>query len=633
MTEALVAVPGRMPEQLAEYWVHGKGALKIRWGTDGDFNRCVRHLRKYFRRNPEGLCNRLHTRALGKPPGQHALAADAGIVIDDDYEDPEWLEVMASLPRKKMWRGRLAPIDVATGDRRRFDRGALTRRDLPLPLMYQLQTSEGHQQSVVVGRILDVEIGDDDVMGYGDWLDTEHTAAAQQRLEAGLGGVSVDLDDVEMEVRVPGTAKLWLEAEQCDLTAGKCGPHESVVTKGRLSGATIVPIPAFAEARIELYDGLDEEAVLAAFEAEGYEPEADACGCGMSASAIAEYCTPLVASAPVAFTPPLAAFERPELERLCGLRMDQDRFPGFTYVYGYVAPWELPHMGQLGRKAPRSRSGYSYFHLNPVYTAEGEEILVGKITFGGAHPSLEEGLVAAMHHYSVATQAVAVVRAGEDERGIWFAGVLLPHVDEQTKTLLSVSPLSGDWRPVGSRTNLEMIAALAVNVPGFPIVMERMEQGKRVALIASAGSGELTPEEELEVLLKHEVSRRVAAARIQAEFAQAAAEEIERRQALLDAFQADPDEGHDGCEEDVYCRNPLHPGPCRGMKRPGSAPKVERGDAREDRHGGWDPVKKRYLKPSGNGYMPEGWKPGQGRQGRRRRLHTDEDVRRRVAEK
>jgi hypothetical protein len=53
-----------------EYWSTGKGAVKIRWGTDGDFQRCVRHLGKYVS-DPEGLCNHLHQRALGHPPGKH----------------------------------------------------------------------------------------------------------------------------------------------------------------------------------------------------------------------------------------------------------------------------------------------------------------------------------------------------------------------------------------------------------------------------------------------------------------------------------------------------------------------------------------------------------------------------------
>lgn len=63
--------PGDGPaERLKKYWAFGEGAIKIRWGTDGDFNRCVRQLRGKLR-DPEGYCNVLHRMATGKPPGQH----------------------------------------------------------------------------------------------------------------------------------------------------------------------------------------------------------------------------------------------------------------------------------------------------------------------------------------------------------------------------------------------------------------------------------------------------------------------------------------------------------------------------------------------------------------------------------
>lgn len=55
--------------KLKEYWTHGPGAIKIRWGTPGDFDRCVKQLRKYVR-DPEGLCNTYHQAALGQPPGK-----------------------------------------------------------------------------------------------------------------------------------------------------------------------------------------------------------------------------------------------------------------------------------------------------------------------------------------------------------------------------------------------------------------------------------------------------------------------------------------------------------------------------------------------------------------------------------
>lgn len=57
-------------QRLMEYWAQGPGAIKIRWGREGDFDRCVEQLSKYV--GPgivKGLCNRLHQRATGAPPG------------------------------------------------------------------------------------------------------------------------------------------------------------------------------------------------------------------------------------------------------------------------------------------------------------------------------------------------------------------------------------------------------------------------------------------------------------------------------------------------------------------------------------------------------------------------------------
>ena len=68
-----VGVKGESTGQLMDYWAHGKGAAKIRWGTSGSFKRCVRHLRKYFPRNPEGLCANLHHRATGEWPAEKGL--------------------------------------------------------------------------------------------------------------------------------------------------------------------------------------------------------------------------------------------------------------------------------------------------------------------------------------------------------------------------------------------------------------------------------------------------------------------------------------------------------------------------------------------------------------------------------
>lgn len=52
-------------EQLREYWTRGEGALKIRWGTPGDWKRCVRHLSKYLGVRSKGYCQLRHKEATG----------------------------------------------------------------------------------------------------------------------------------------------------------------------------------------------------------------------------------------------------------------------------------------------------------------------------------------------------------------------------------------------------------------------------------------------------------------------------------------------------------------------------------------------------------------------------------------
>lgn len=56
---------------LIRYWTRGEGRAKIRFGTGGDFDRCVQHLSKYVPPNQvKGFCARLHKIATGKWPGR-----------------------------------------------------------------------------------------------------------------------------------------------------------------------------------------------------------------------------------------------------------------------------------------------------------------------------------------------------------------------------------------------------------------------------------------------------------------------------------------------------------------------------------------------------------------------------------
>jgi len=70
--------------KLREYWLRGPGAARIRWGSKGDFTRCVRALGRYVR-DPEGLCNEYHKEAVGKYPGEHQAQASHGVPEFPDY--------------------------------------------------------------------------------------------------------------------------------------------------------------------------------------------------------------------------------------------------------------------------------------------------------------------------------------------------------------------------------------------------------------------------------------------------------------------------------------------------------------------------------------------------------------------
>lgn len=51
--------------RLKRYWLYGPGAAKIRWGTPGDWTRCVRHLSKYMGPRAKGYCQLRHRDANG----------------------------------------------------------------------------------------------------------------------------------------------------------------------------------------------------------------------------------------------------------------------------------------------------------------------------------------------------------------------------------------------------------------------------------------------------------------------------------------------------------------------------------------------------------------------------------------
>lgn len=149
------------------------------------------------------------------------------------------------------------------------------------------------------------------------------------------------------------------------------------------------------------------------------------------------------------------------------------------HIYGHVATWGVCHIasGPLGGEcitAPNSHTNYAYFRTGVTKTDMGE-IAVGHVTMGIGHADLSLSGAATLAHYDNTDAVVADIVAGEDKHGIWFSGALRPGLEDDKIEALRAAALSGDWRDLGA--GLEMVAALAVNVPGFPI--------PRLALAAS----------------------------------------------------------------------------------------------------------------------------------------------------
>ena len=183
---------------------------------------------------------------------------------------------------------------------------------------------------------------------------------------------------------------------------------------------------------------------------------------------------------------PFAWFLDPKLKGPTPLTITED-----GQVFGHLATWGTCHTGGaesaggVCTTAPRSNASYDYFHTGVAVTDDGTEVPTGRITVGGGHAGPGLGFRAALAHYDDAGAAAADVRAGEDRFGIWLAGSLRPQLDPSVLHALRGNPPSGDWRRM--KGNLELMGALCVNTPGFPVLRTRYASSgnKQVSLVAA----------------------------------------------------------------------------------------------------------------------------------------------------
>lgn len=373
------------------------------------------------------------------------------------------------------WRGPLTVEGIETGDGREFDAGALTWADLPLPLRWNRVDSHGGEtrtEAVNVGNITKIWREDSGlIMGEGLLdLGDDDGRNVERKIEGEfLRGVSVDVDsikDADMEL-------IWPEAP--DGEGGEAdpfaqlfaSPEKVVFHKGRIRAATLVDIPAFAEAYIALLD--EAGAVVAGGEPIGSLREARPARTrtlGVSVQA----------------RPGKDWFTNPDLSVPTGITVTPD-----GRVYGHAALWGTCHVGQAGLcVTPPQEDDHPYFMTGAVYTEEGEMVSVGQITLGTGHADINAGHRAATEHYDNTGVAVADVAVGNDAHGIWVAGAVRPGTSaERIHELRASGQVSGDWRNIGGK--LRLVGLLAVNVPGFPVpkIRAKYTGGHQLALVAA----------------------------------------------------------------------------------------------------------------------------------------------------
>lgn len=373
------------------------------------------------------------------------------------------------------WEGVIAREGEMTGDGRMIEDGALRWDGLPIPLRVAFKDVGGHDGAEVCGRIETVERregGDIYATGTFDLGSAVGAEAFRQVSEQMSNGVSIDTDDVTFRIMAKADMP---EADVADSGTDSDGEPDPdgrvkvaamsssdelmVIESARLRAATLVAVPAFATAR-----------VYAAGQAPSTSetPERDEnvdSGAEMARSADAD---PLsrdsLTAAAIPTAPPEAWFKDPALTGPTALVVEED-----GRVYGHIAAWGTCHIGQVGKcvEPPTSASNYAYFRTGALQTAEGTSVAVGHLTMGTGHAGPRDSANAAAEHYDNTGTVFADVAAGEDAYGIWVAGSLRPGITPEQVRVARSAPISGDWRTI--RGSLELVGALAVNVPGFPV--------------------------------------------------------------------------------------------------------------------------------------------------------------------
>ncbi|MCM6777920.1 phage head morphogenesis protein [Nocardia sp. CDC159] len=321
---------------------------------------------------------------------------------------------------------------------------------LPLALKWQPSDEPGHHGGLTIGAIEALELTNRGLIATGTLLDSPDTEAAMQQIQAGVTRPSAEL--VVREETLVDEHGTTLTPDTADEVWRSGGTVVMRMDKVEIVGGTLVSVPEFRDTTISVSDS-----------------EAAAPDLALVAATVVE---------PDRFDPEM--FDNPMLDEPTPIHLTPD-----GRVVGHLAAWESLHRAIKDRAQHpyRSHSGYAEFHQSHVYLTTGEILRVGRLTVGGGHAPAGRGMRAAVAHYDDVATCWAHVRAGEDEHGIWVSGVVNPHASEAMVKQALGTPHSGHWERVGGHP--ELIAAHAVNVPGFAICSRKRDHAGDLAMVAS----------------------------------------------------------------------------------------------------------------------------------------------------
>lgn len=331
-----------------------------------------------------------------------------------------------SEPVSVTYRAWLVPEDFATDDGRYMAPGSLQPRLDRLPLMASDRNLPMHLQAEFIGNLVDFGRSSD--ADGTSWVtsavdfDSDAAATEWQRMvnDDRIRGVSVDL--VVVKARIKNEEGSILDAETGEAADDQSWPRDDsvwlVVDEALILGATMVPMPAFRDARVE----------------------------------------PVAIAAAVEQLPPdwfaLPHFDGPSRASVLpngdlGGRLLGHGAAWGTCLVGHrncIIPPNTSTDYALARRVPSSVG-----MLVPIYWQDGGDLY--------SHAPLDLPWWEAIEWYEQRTQRAGLAKIGDDVFGIGLAGYCGPQ--------LAGRHLSGDWRPLDD--GYELIGWSIVNKPGFPV--------------------------------------------------------------------------------------------------------------------------------------------------------------------